>query len=256
LLILHGGPGINYKYMLSLKKLSKHCKLIYSDFRGGGKSTISDYDTLSFEYFTSDIENLRNYLSINKWVVLGHSFGGMVAQEYGVRYPHSLTHLILIDTGCNSRIVQEDAPHVLKDWGYDKNSVIWANRFFNGKLAPYQIPYALFKFGKAYYHKMNLLTFIKSLEGKYNSKTFLKWFGSNFKGWDISAKIQNIHVPTLIIAGEYDFQFPPEHQRFLAQQIKKSTLKLISNAGHNTPIECPDILIKEIQTFLNSYSIA
>ena len=256
LLIIHGGPGADHKYMLSLKKLSEHYRLIYIDLRGNGKSKISNYNTLNFKYFTSDIENLRNHLSINKWAVLGHSFGGMVAQEYGVRYPNNLTHLILIDTGCNSRIVQEDATQILKNWGYDKNSVIWANRYFNGKLAPYQIPYALIKFGKAYYYKMNLLIFIRSLKGKHNLKTFLKWFGSNFKGWDISEKIKNIHAPTLIIAGKYDFQFPPEHQKFLAVKIKNSTLKLINNAGHNTPIECPDILNKEIQKFLNNYCIA
>ena len=256
LLIIHGGPGVDHKYMLSLKKLSENYRLIFIDLRGNGRSKISNYNKLNFDYFTSDIENLRNHLSINKWAVLGHSFGGMVAQEYGVRYPHNLTHLILIDTGCNSRIVQEDAPHILRNWGYDKNRVIWANRFFNGKLTTYQIPYALFKFGKAYYYKMNLLTFIRSLKGKHNSKTFIKWFSSNFQGWDISEKIKNIHVPTLIIAGKYDFQFPPEHQRFLAEQINKSTLKLINNAGHNTPIECPDILNKEIQKFLNNYSIS
>jgi proline iminopeptidase len=254
LLIMHGGPGADHLYMLSLKELSKQYRLIFVDHRGNGKSKISDYATLNFEYFTADIENLRKHLSINKWAVLGHSFGGMVAQEYALRYSDKLTHLILVDTGCNARIVQEDAPQVLKNWGYSESSVNWADRFFNGELSTYQIPYALLRFGKAYYYKLSLPTLIGSLRGKHNPKTFLKWFGSNFRGWDISENIKNIDVPTLIIAGDHDFQFPPEHQKFIAEQIKNSTLKIINEAGHNTPIECPHILNKEIEQFLKSNS--
>jgi pimeloyl-ACP methyl ester carboxylesterase len=48
---------------------------------------------------SSDAEALRQALGFDKWAVLGHSFGGNVALEYALRYPRSLSHLILMDTG-------------------------------------------------------------------------------------------------------------------------------------------------------------
>ena len=86
ILILHGGPGLDHKYMLGLKRLSKYYRLIFIDQRGNGKSKISNYDTLRFEYLTSDIENVRKYLKIDRWIVVGHSFGGFVALEYALSF--------------------------------------------------------------------------------------------------------------------------------------------------------------------------
>ena len=54
---------------------------------------------MTMENLTADADALRQALGFEKWAVLGHSFGGNVALEYALRYPQSLSHLVLVDTG-------------------------------------------------------------------------------------------------------------------------------------------------------------
>ena len=55
--------------------------------------------------------------------MLGHSFGGKVALEYALRYPDSLSHLVLLDTGGDSRWAQEYAPELLAKRGFSPKTV-------------------------------------------------------------------------------------------------------------------------------------
>ena len=71
---------------------------------------------------------LRQALGFEKWAVLGHSFGGFVALEYALRYPQNLSHLLLVDTGGDSRWAQENAPKVLEQRGFSPEIVSLARR--------------------------------------------------------------------------------------------------------------------------------
>jgi len=57
------------------------------------------------------------HLGFDTWAVLGHSFGGHVALEYALRYPHSLSHLILMDTGGDQSWMLNSIPQELKKRG-------------------------------------------------------------------------------------------------------------------------------------------
>ena len=85
ILIINGGPGIDCEGFSSLASLLKddYMAIIY-DQRGTGKSDLKIVDSsmLSMDLLIDDIEILRNHLKIKNWVVLGHSFGGFVAQHY------------------------------------------------------------------------------------------------------------------------------------------------------------------------------
>lgn len=254
IIVLHGGPGVDHKYMLNLKSLSKKYRLIFIDQRGNGKSKITNYNTLRFDYFTSDVDNIRKHLSINKCAIIGHSFGGFVALEYAIHYNQFVTKLLLIDTGFNAAQVQEESPKILRNWGYSESVSNWAYKFFNGKLNLFQIPYAFLRFGKAYCYKYNLAILKKSMSGKHTLKTVYLWFQRYFKGWDIQNKLNLIKASTIIIAGEKDFQFPPEYQKLMAQGIRNSQLHIIKKAGHNTLLECPEKINRIILNYLNQNS--
>jgi proline iminopeptidase len=57
-------------------------------------------------------------------------------------------------------------------------------------------------------------------------------------------------VPTLVLAGRDDFQFPPEHQIELAEQLPNVQLEIIDYAGHNAPMERPDEVIQIVKRFM------
>ena len=112
---------------------------------------------MTWENLTADADALRQALGFDRWAVLGHSFGGMVALEYALRYPESLSHLVLIDTCGDIRWAQEKAPEVLAQRGYQPGNGETARRFFNGQIAPSEMMPAMIKFGKAYYHHLSPL---------------------------------------------------------------------------------------------------
>ena len=70
--------------------------MITYDQRGTG---ISDYvkgEGYSLPQAAADLDNLRLALGIKKWVVLGHSYGGLLAQYYATKYPENFAGLVLV----------------------------------------------------------------------------------------------------------------------------------------------------------------
>jgi proline iminopeptidase len=102
LLIINGGPGLDCEGFVPLAELlSDKFMTILFDQRGTGKSLLTQVDstTVTMDLISKDIETIRNYLKIDKWIVLGHSFGGFVAEYYAVHYPEVIKALILSSTG-------------------------------------------------------------------------------------------------------------------------------------------------------------
>ena len=64
-------------------------------------------------------------------------------------------------------------------------------------------------------------------------------------------RLSEIVVPTLVLAGRDDFQFPPEHQAILADRLPNAELVLIEKAGHNAPMERPEEVIAALDNFIH-----
>lgn len=63
-------------------------------------------------------------------------------------------------------------------------------------------------------------------------------------------RLSEIRVPTLVLAGRHDFQFPPEHQAILADRLPNAQLELIERAGHNAQMERPVEAVEAVKRFL------
>ena len=254
LVLMHGGPGADHISMLSFQPCADQYTLIFYDHRCNGRSRGAEASTMTWENLTADADALRQALGFEKWAVLGHSFGGMVALEYALRYPHSLSHLMLIDTCGDSRWAQENAPNTLAQRGFSPDTVNIARRFFNGQIAPNEMFPAMMKFGKAYYfHRSPLQVahmLVSGMRVKMRPEALIFGFGQLLKGWSVMDRLGEIKVPTLVLGGSDDFQFPPEHQAALAAGIANARLEIIERAGHNAPEERPAEVLKLVRNFL------
>ncbi|HMA22827.1 MAG TPA: alpha/beta fold hydrolase, partial [Gemmatimonadaceae bacterium] len=101
LLLMHGGPGLDYTTLSSLEPLADQFTLIFYDHRANGRST-GAAESMTWENLTADAEALRQSLGFDQWAVLGHSFGGQVALEYALRYPERVSQLLLFDTAADA----------------------------------------------------------------------------------------------------------------------------------------------------------
>jgi proline iminopeptidase len=229
--------------------------LILYDHRCNGRSTGADLCSLTWENLTQDAEALRERLGIGQWAVLGHAFGGMIALEYALRFPKSLTHLILMGTGVDAALVQRNAPRVLAARGFSSRQVEIARRLFNGELLPKEIRSAMLTIGvKAYYYKPNFITQIRALAYalRIHSKPEACVYGYRnlLRDWCIMDRLPEITAPALVIAGEDDFQFPPEHQREMARALPNARYHSIHKASHNPLVERPTETVELIRDFV------
>src|SRR5205809_4415518 len=97
LVIVHGGPGASHDYFLPyLLPLMRSNKLIFIDERGSGRSEkLEDATQYTVENMVEDVEAVRQALNLGKVSLLGHSYGGVLAQAYALKYQKNLTRLIL-----------------------------------------------------------------------------------------------------------------------------------------------------------------
>jgi proline iminopeptidase len=256
LVLMHGGPGLDHTSLLPLQPCADQFTLIFYDHRCNGRSEGAAVSSMTWENLTADAEALRQALGFNKWAVLGHSFGGMVAQEYALRYPQSLSHLLLMDTCGDSRWVQQNAPEILAKRGYSATTVQAARRFFNGQLTPKEVFPASIKFARAFNYNSNLWAMarevVSGLRLKMRPEATIFGYSHLLPGWTVMDRLREIKVPTLILAGRDDFQFPPEHQVALAGGIPNSQLKIIERAGHEAPSEQAVEVIRAVRNFMSA----
>src|ERR1700723_575446 len=100
LVIVHGGPGGSHDYFLPyLLPLARLNKLIFIDERGSGRSQkLDDPAGYTVENMVEDVEAVRQGLVLGKITLLGHSYGGVLAQAYALKYQKNFRHLILCST--------------------------------------------------------------------------------------------------------------------------------------------------------------
>jgi proline iminopeptidase len=254
LLLMHGGPGGDHITMSPFRPLADNFTLIFYDHRCNGRSEGAEVSSMTWENLTADADALRQTLGFEKWAVLGHSFGGMVALEYALRYPKSLSHLLLLDTCGDTRWAQQNAPKILAKRGYRAATVKLAQRYYNGQIAPGEMSSAIMKLARAYYHHLSPLQLVKDLSlgmrMKSRPEALIFGYGQLLQGWTVMDRLGEIKVPTLVMAGRDDFQFPPEHQAILADRLPNARLEIIERAGHNAPSERPAEVIQAVRDFM------
>src|SRR6476660_4728111 len=109
LLILHGGPGASHDYFLPyLLPLARTNRVVFIDERGSGKSEkLEDAKGYTVENMVEDVEAVRQHLNLGKMNLLGHSYGGVLAEAYALKYQANLAHLILGSTFHSTKALNE-----------------------------------------------------------------------------------------------------------------------------------------------------
>ncbi len=257
LLLMHGGPGADHWTLLPFRRLADQFTVVFYDHRCNGRSRGAPVSSMTWENLTADADALRQRLGYDRWAVLGHSFGGHVALEYALRYPGSLSHLVLLDTGGDSRWSQRHAAELLAQRGASPAKAELVRRLFNGEFAPWQMLPILLRIGGAYFHNPSLWLTARDLaRGEWRSKMrpeALIYAGRYLlRGWSVMDRLGEITVPALVIAGRDDFLFPPEHQRELAARLPHARLQIIERAGHNAHAEQTAQVMRAVRDFISA----
>lgn len=93
---IHGGPGGNHTSFLDALALAgDRAVILYDQLDSGLSGRPGNPDNWTVDRFTDEVEAVRTALGVSRWHVVGHSWGGTIALEYGARRPEALAGLVL-----------------------------------------------------------------------------------------------------------------------------------------------------------------
>jgi proline iminopeptidase len=98
IVMLHGGPGLFHDYLIPhMGDLAKDFQLIFYDQRGNGGSALKpDQYDFNMDTMVEDLEGIRKAFNLDKMNLVGHSFGGLIAMSYAIKYPDKLKSMVLV----------------------------------------------------------------------------------------------------------------------------------------------------------------
>jgi proline iminopeptidase len=196
------------------------------------------------------MEALRQHLGLDKIVVIGGSYGGMVALTYAVRYPENISHLIVIATAAHSGFL-ERAKEILASKGTEEQKAsaqrLWDGNFENEEQL------------RQYFQVLGPMYSLKhdpTMSGVAWRRNILSVdainvaFGGFLRNYNILDQLHKITAPTLVIAGRYDWICAPEFSEEIAQAIPHADLRIFENSSHLIRADEPEALLDAIAGFL------
>lgn len=273
LVIVHGGPGASHDYFLPyLLPLARRNKLVFIDERGSGRSEkLENVKMYTVENMVEDVEAVRVALNLGKISLLGHSYGGVLAQAYALRYQEHLSHLVLASTFASTKDMNQVLLRIKNQMPKDKlaltNAFEKAGLFDKG--APwehgrYTSQYATLAWGDGYFPKLYGAHPDPNYDPQAQDTTtawdlYREMWGShgefvidgNLRSVEYLNKLPEIKVPTLILAGDHD-ECDPSLSRAMNAKIAGSKLVILPNSGHMAFVDQPNMWNRSVMEFVNA----
>ncbi len=247
LVLLHGGPGATHHYFHPwFSAASGFATVIYYDQRGCGESDFhpgaSGY---TVEQAVTDLEELRRALGLDRWIVLGHSYGGFLAQYYALRHPERLSGLVLVgaDPGLWDRIptrqyaflLEEEHARLrtlrteLTEWSTREavspersEAVTVYNNFLNGD------------WKRQHFHRPTAarVAQIARYEWVHDFDGFRSAIAASKSRVNLAGAFEDFPVPTVILEGDWDLTWVSEKSSILARNHPRAQLVHVQASGH------------------------
>lgn len=255
LFAVHGGPGSDHSdFKPWLTPLSEQYQIVYLDQRCNGQSERVDPATCTYDQLADDIEALRHYLGLGKISVLGHSFGGMIAQVYAARYPRSVDKLLLICTAPSYDFYKDALQFAQRIATPEQLKVI--PELFEGNIRDDQhliewwdVCYDL------YFHVKDEQIMAETGNRPIGSLDIANYtFKHLMPHYDVRSKLPDFAMPTLIVAARHDWITPVTQAEEMHHLIPDSKLIIFEESGHMPFIEEHDLFIAQLRAFLTDGS--
>jgi len=262
IIVLHGGPDFDQSYLLpDMDRLSDSFRLIYYDQRGRGKSADSvRSEDVTLASDIADLEKVRQYFHLDSVVLLGHSWGSVLALEYALRYPDRVSHLILMNPAPAST---DDYKQVRREWlekradDMERRKAIAATAAYKEGDPDAVIAYYRIHFKPAFAQPENYEKIIARLRASFSREGILKaraiedrlmeetWSSPQY---NLLPRLNRLTIPTLVIYGDHDM-IPAVTAEHVTQAIPNAHMVTLKGCGHFSYLECPVAVHEQIDAF-------
>ena len=247
LLLLQGGPGCTHEYWECMESFlpAEGIEFIYYDQLGTGFSDDpKDTSMWDLPRYVEEVEQVRVALGLNKdnFYLLGHSWGGILAMEYALKYQDNLKGLVISNMMASCPEYGKYADEVLAKQMDPKvldtiRMIEARGDFENPKYMELLMP----NFYAKHICRIPLDQWPDAVNrsfGKLNQSLYVTMqgpsefgIGGKLKNWDVKAKLPTIQVPTLSIGATHD-TMDPEHMKWISTAVQKGRFLLCPNGSH------------------------
>lgn len=257
-LFVHGGPGSTAYYfeqMPSATLVEQHLKMIYFDQRGSGRSGSARNSDYSLHRMLKDMEELKAALGYKQWIVMGHSFAGILLTNYAHSYPQSVSALMMIN--CTINMPYSMNSHLefgLKTLGItDQRAyrdttkpLIQRVGMVHNKLTENNVWYKLM-FRNAYEKKYS--DSITLSVGNFNWEFGNKVWDYKEYGADFAPLTAGIKCPVLAMVGDQDYAIGTDHYK----SFRFPRMQVVHYIGGHAPFqEEPQWFAEKIIAFVGT----
>lgn len=265
LMLVAGGPGFSHAYFHPfLSALADARRVIYFDAFGTGKSErAGSAREYSLAGAVEDLEGLRRALGLGKVNVLGHSYGGFVAQLYAVKYPDSVSRLILANTfpsgdslqGLQDSFNRQVRDHLPEVW---EKVMRLRERGLRSASKEHQEAYSVPPAFSFFYNPDNARHLPREPD-IYNPALWYAMGGGDadfvvrgeISRFDVRARLKDLRMPVLVLAGRYDRMIPPGLTIRYKKLAPRATFVMFERSGHFPFIEEPEGFLAAVRGFLS-----
>jgi len=268
-LLLHGGPGATHEYFESADSYFPNASVeyYYYDQLGSGNSDNPEDPSLwDLDRFIDEVEQVRIALGLDasNFVLLGHSWGGILATEYALKYQENLKGLIISNMQASipeyidyaNNVLGPQLPaEVLAEIKALEAAGDYTSERYLGLIEEYYYPEHVLRRPLAEWPEPVNRSF-----SKLNYPLYLKMQGpsefgivgdATLKDWDRSGDLHLIMVPTLSIGAQYD-TMDPEGMKRIAESVQNGTFLYCENGAHMAMFDDADTYYNGIIAFLGT----
>jgi L-proline amide hydrolase len=262
--ILHGGPGAAHNYVDAYKLLAETGRaVIHYDQIGCGNSTLlpdKGADFWTVQLFIDELNNLVDHLGQRQaFHVLGQSWGGMLAAEYGVTRPAGLTSLTIANSPASMALWMSEAARMRKLMPQDIQDALNRHEAANTTNDPEYQKATMWVYER---HVCRVVPFPPEVTASFdqiarNPTVYNVMNGPNeffvvgtLKNWSVIDRLHLINVPTLVLSGRHDEATPACVQPY-KDKIKGARGVFFENSSHMPHVEEQAACMELVGVFLN-----
>ncbi|MFN5374810.1 MAG: proline iminopeptidase-family hydrolase [Chitinophagaceae bacterium] len=266
ILLLNGGPGGTHEYFQCFENFlpQEAIEFIYYDQLGCGNSDNPD-DTAYWDLnrFVEEVEQVRTALNIDKnnFYLLGHSWGGILAMQYALKYQDNLKGLIVsnmmsscpeYDKYAENVLAKQFDPVVLDSVMSMEKRGDLDNPNYMGLLVPNFYEKHILRLPAAEWPDPVNRAFAKLNKSLYVTMQGPSEFGisGRLENWDVSKQLSAISVPTLVIGAQHD-TMDPEHMKWMSTQFKNGTYLYCEKGSHMAMYDDQETYFKGLINYIN-----
>jgi proline iminopeptidase len=248
LFVLHGGPGLDHTHLRPwLDPLADEFRVLYVDERGQGQSERVDPQTLSLEVFARDVDLLADALELDRFTLLGHSFGAIIATWHATNVGSAAGYVIsgggdssdklMADVEDSLAALGEDGKAIAESWEWEQ-SVQTEEEC--AELMRIQTPF--------HFHGPPPPDF--AADTIYTPDVLRHFSSAGYGDFDYAPDLPKVSKPTLVIVGQHDRTTTTRAARVLHEGIPGSEYVELENAGHMSMVEAQDAYLRAVREFL------